>query len=143
MQLLPLPQFCSLSLTKAVDGGAVLVPTLTTRFDHLDEDVAMAYESFEVITGLQAQMSECEERPGYITCTVTAVHDCDADACPSLFGRIAFDIPKAGVGEVLTQFDTQKSFLWICSTPLFEGYAYVSKPSSRIASKNVVMRDLH
>jgi hypothetical protein len=143
VSFLPVPQMIGVSLSIDEDPEAPAIPTIATRYDSDEIGTGMSLESFQVITGVFVTIgpSDCGD-PDRSDVTMTAIHDCSAPGCPTFTGKLRFTLSNEALEPFRMQFETLRSFLWVCSTPTYEGRIVVSKPTSRVVTCTISERTL-
>jgi hypothetical protein len=141
---LPLPEIAGVCLTTGPEPDPIPVATIVTKYETGKEETWMSPEAFDIVTGVSLSIDLSEEGdPTKSEITMTVIHDCSAQGCPTFTKKVRFTIKNEIFQEFKDSYERDRSFLWICSTPIFTGRIVVSKPTSRVVSCVIEDRLLH
>jgi hypothetical protein len=139
MDLLPHPSACFLGI-KLVGKEPHNTETLHLTTEFKDPQEPFPQELLETVTGARIDFVPSPDREGYLRILLTAVHDCGAEGCPILTGRLAFELPEGPAAQLEAIHKATPTFTWYCTAPDYEAQLLVSGTSLRITSCQITQR---
>jgi hypothetical protein len=145
LPILPMPDHVSVGVME-LDPDAEntpRVPSILTKYVSADPEKVILLEAFLVATSIELTLVQNAQDSSKTIVLFTVSHTCGEEECPYLCSKIEFTVKNEPLTEFFQKLGDMPSFMWLCSTPTFEGRTVVHRPTTRIVSRRVEERLLN
>lgn len=130
------PEFCTLTLVSGNERPGIMLPAFTFKYN-----TDQVIELFDLAEAARLDyLAVSNECANILLTTYTHVH-CDCGNTEET--RIQHSVDPESAQSFFKSVATSECFIWIVSTPSFEGRALVDTRTNDIVTKDVFERSLH